>query len=150
MTISVCAMGCAISALPAFNTVNIGPGVTAMNTSGRMLPPTINWASALDPCARPWKLSFKLRAAADLIGPSIREPIEPAYATSKTGRSAAEERVGNPEIAAPSANQPPRARSSRLLRFFGPGSIRFRSAKTWMYDLIRYETLLSNDFRSHP
>ena len=53
-------MGWAEAALPARNTVNMGPGVTGMKTSGRMLPPTINCASALEP----WRAAVELKLQA--------------------------------------------------------------------------------------
>src|SRR5712671_5032425 len=78
ITISVRAIGIALVAFPALSTVRIGPGVTEMKTSGRMLPATIRLARPLEPCARPCMLAPSDFATAGFTPASIIEPIEPA------------------------------------------------------------------------
>src|SRR5215510_6939531 len=143
-------MGCAVSALPARRTVNIGLGVTGTKTSGLILPPTINWASALDPCARPCISSFRLCRTEVFSGPSIIDPMEPAYATFSTARSAASKSVEDPASAAPRAAQPLRTSSSLLVKplVIDPRSslMRQKFKTVIIYDLVRYLSDVLNGF----
>src|SRR5882724_6955218 len=78
ITISVRAIAVALWALPAFNTIRIGPGVTEMKTSGRILPATIRLARPVEPDARPCNSAPRAFAIAGRIPASIIEPIDPA------------------------------------------------------------------------